>query len=451
MKKLCKKVSFLLFLFLFNILIVFLIFDINKELEINNIVLENFNSENNSYTISIFMKSGFIETILNKDFTCYGEAEELTFSNLSVNKKCTLTLPINEKVNIFIKNGNKISKKVNPYDYFNKILDFSFNNNIIYLTIGEKTKLNYTFKLAGLNNSNFDFYSENENIAKYQNDYITGISAGTTFIKSPFTDKEVKIIVTDLISLPAYQKNYKKYVPCNNYTLEEANLLDEILKYKIEQAGYSTRAGAVAAARFLTLEFPYRIPYFYENGRVHESGVNYADGEGRYYKKGLYLHDSKKSDIKASFSGPAIWGCPLTNWELNETYGYYPGVKRPNGLDCSGFVSWVLYNAGFDPGDIGAGETSYPYQLTDLGNYTPLTNSLVYSSKLKVGDLLNYWGHISIIVGIDDEYIYVAESLQNFGGVVTRQYAKNKVNQTFTHAVLMDSYYKNDGNLTKMW
>ena len=27
----------------------------------------------------------------------------------------------------------------------------------------------------------------------------------------------------------------------------------------------------------------------------------------------------------------------------------------PNGLDCSGFVTWSLYNSGLDVGDIGAG------------------------------------------------------------------------------------------------
>lgn len=29
-----------------------------------------------------------------------------------------------------------------------------------------------------------------------------------------------------------------------------------------------------------------------------------------------------------------------------------------NGLDCSGFVSWVLLNAGYNPGDLGAGVTN---------------------------------------------------------------------------------------------
>lgn len=449
MKKLIKKISTLFLLILLNSLVIILIIDINSEIAVKDILLENFNSENNSYTIAIYKKNGVIDNLFSKDFSCYAESKEI-FSNNFSNGKCVLTLPINENFEIYIKNGNKESKKVNPSNYISNILEFNFNDEIVYLTVGEKYKLDYSLKLVSPDDS-FNFKSNNEEIATIKDGYIYANKSGKTTISNTITKKGLEVIVTDLISLPAYQKNYKIHLPCNKYSLDEANLLDKILEFKINKAGYKTRAGAVAAARFLTLEFPYRIPYFYENGRVHESGVNYADGEGRYYKKGLYLHDSKKSDIKASFSGPAIWGCPLTNWELNETYGYYPGVKRANGLDCSGFVSWVLYNAGFDPGDIGAGETEYPYQLTDLGNYTPLTTSLIYSDNLKVGDLLNYWGHIAIIVGIDDNYIYVAESLQNFGGVVTRQYKKSTINQTFTHVVLMDDYYKNDGNLKKMW
>lgn len=83
--------------------------------------------------------------------------------------------------------------------------------------------------------------------------------------------------------------------------------------------------------------------------------MNFADGEGRYYHQGLYLTNSKKNSIIASVSGPCIWGCPLYNWEDDLEYGYVWGVKKPNGLDCSGFVSWILYNGGFDPGDNGFG------------------------------------------------------------------------------------------------
>lgn len=223
------------------------------------------------------------------------------------------------------------------------------------------------------------------------------------------------------------------------------------MKYKVDEAGNKTRAGVVAAARFLTLEFPYKIPYFYENGRVNNTGVNFADGEGRYYHKGLYLTDSKKKDIIASVSGPVTWGCPLYNWEDEPDYGYVWGKKIPNGLDCSGFVSWALYNGGFDVGDLGAGDSISNDELTDLGDFKLLTNDLINSNKIKAGDLLNYWGHIAIIIGIDEENYYVAESLQDFGGVTVNTYKKNKIRNTFKYVVLMDSYYNNDGNYTNYW
>ena len=122
-----------------------------------------------------------------------------------------------------------------------------------------------------------------------------------------------------------------------------------------------------------------------------------------------------------------------------------------NGLDCSGFVSWVLVQAGFNPGDIGAGENEDQYQLTDLGDFTKLSMKLINSDKIKVGDLFNYWGHISILVAMDDEYYYIAESLPNFDGVVANKYKKTEVMDTFPYVVLMDRYYKEDGNYTEFY
>ncbi len=123
----------------------------------------------------------------------------------------------------------------------------------------------------------------------------------------------------------------------------------------------------------------------------------------------------------------------------------------PNGLDCSGFIAWVLKNAGFDPGDIGAGDTEYPYQMTKLGDFVSLNQDLIKSGKIKTGDLINYWGHIGIIIGIDENNIYVAESLPTLGGVVAKKYSKSNITKTFSYVVLMDDYYKKNGNLTDMW
>ena len=48
--------------------------------------------------------------------------------------------------------------------------------------------------------------------------------------------------------MPQNFNNSKSYLPCGRYTKEENDLLDEILKDRINDAGYKTRAGVVAAA-----------------------------------------------------------------------------------------------------------------------------------------------------------------------------------------------------------
>lgn len=227
-------------------------------------------------------------------------------------------------------------------------------------------------------------------------------------------------------------------------------MLDEILAFRIEKVGYGTRAAAVEAARFLTLDFPYRISYYWESGRLNNTGKHYVDGEGRYYHKGLYLDESKYENIEASLFGPAMWGCKLMSYE-NDPPNFVPGVKYPNGLDCSGFVTWALLNGGFDVGDRGAGESPSKGQLTDLGEFKVLTNELIDSGAIKVGDLFNFWGHIAILIGQDEDNYYIAESLNNYNGLVVKTYSKKKVRNTFKYVVLMDSVYIDDGNLTDMW
>ena len=450
MKKKLWRVFIFIFILLLNAGVFCYLSYMNRSLNIEKIALQAYNAEEENYTIQITKQKDFFD-FLQEDISCVAVFGQEQVTSALHDGQCLLTLPTNKNYQISLKSPSKESSSYNLLDYLNNILDFEFTYPKIYLIVDEETEIEFSDVLINPGEVDYQFTSSDSSVVSIEDGIIKGISPGNAFITSPLVDDKLEVVVTDLITFPTYQKKYKKHLPCNYYTEEQANLLDEILAYRINKAGYQTRAAAIEAARFLTLSFPYRIPYFYENGRVHESGVNYADGEGRYYKQGLYLHESKFSDIKASFNGPAIWGCPLTNWETDEQFGYYPGMKKPNGLDCSGFVSWVLKNAGFDPGDIGAGETEYPHQLTDLGKYTPLTVSLIDNGTVKTGDLVNYWGHIGIIVGIDGENIYVAESLQNFGGVVTRLYSKYTISETFNHVVLMDEYYKNDGNYSVMW
>ena len=427
---------------------IYKIYDQFNTINISNIKLDNYDSKNNKVSIKINIKEK------NKVYNCIAHNKDHKYSSSSIDDECTLTISPNENYQIYLEqNGNK-TKEYNLTDYISNILDFNFKYQTIYLIKDESYKLEYTD--TTFIKEDYNFKINDDKIAKYVNGQIIGLKEGKTYLYSNKVDQRLEIVVTDLITKPYATKDKKKLLTCHAYTEEEATVLDNILEYKINKAGYHTRGAAVAAARFLTLEFAYRVPYFYENGRVpisetDKSNINTheVDGEGRYYKKGLYLSDSKKKQIIKSYKGPAIWGCNLMNFETREEWGYYSGQLRPNGLDCSGFVTWTLKQAGYDPGDVGAGEDpGRDGQCTDLGKFALLSKNI---NNIKVGDLLNWWGHIAMLIGIDDNTYYVAESLSHIGGVRAMIYTKEELLNTFKYTVLMDDYYQEEGLYTKMW
>lgn len=336
---------------------------------------------------------------------------------------------------IFLKKNNKIVYSTDDVIYLETL------SNKVYMALNDKKDL--PIKVIG-NINNLDFKYSNSAVIDINKGKIISNSIGKTSIITKYngTKNIIDVIVSDLIvTMPKEYDLKKKELECNKYSEEESDILDDILKSRVNEVGASTRASAVSVARFLTLEFPYRINYFYENGR---QTTNKVDGEGRYYHKGLYLTESKYSSLTGSTSSPKAWGCKL----------YSNPVKRydNNGLDCSGFVSWVLLNAGFDPKDVGAGFADY-LDLTDYGDVKRINSATI--KDIKVGDLLHSYaagGHIGIIVGIDNDYFYVAQALwYDEVGVIITKYKKDLLYKSFPHVVLMDKYYINDGKLTNMW
>lgn len=332
------------------------------------------------------------------------------------------------------------------------VKSIKFKVDTFYLAIGESEKLNYDIE-SSKDDYKLTLLSENEDIVSISDGKIVGVNLGTSVVtlKSESGKKaEVSVTVTDLIRKPELDDK-KKFLPCHAYTEEEAHIIDEALRTRVLNKGEGTRAALIETIRFMTLSFKYKVSYFYENGRMHESGVRKADGEGRYYHKGLYLSEDKFKDIKVSHKGPAIWGCPLTN--LQDHNRYKPGAKMPNGLDCSGFVTWSLYNSGLDVGDIGAGINDRHKDMSDVGEMHSLTYEYANSGDYKVGDVIARWGHTALIAGKDSEYLYIAESLLK--GVRIEKVSYKNPNSSlykyYAYINKMDKEYSKNDDYTDMW
>lgn len=332
------------------------------------------------------------------------------------------------------------------------VKSIKFKVDTFYLAIGESEKLNYDIE-SSKDDYKLTWSSENEDIVSISDGKIVGVNLGTSVVtlKSESGKKaEVSVTVTDLIRKPELDDK-KKFLPCHAYTEEEAHIIDEALRTRVLNKGEGTRAALIETIRFMTLSFKYKVSYFYENGRMHESGVRKADGEGRYYHKGLYLSEDKFKDIKVSHKGPAIWGCPLTN--LQDHNRYKPGAKMPNGLDCSGFVTWSLYNSGLDVGDIGAGINDRHKDMSDVGEMHSLTYEYANSGDYKVGDVIARWGHTALIAGKDSEYLYIAESFLK--GVRIEKVSYKNPNSSlykyYAYINKMDKEYSKNDDYTDMW
>lgn len=317
----------------------------------------------------------------------------------------------------------------------------------LVVIVGEEENIDIVVKEEDNKKVDIDFISSDESVFVVSDNVIKGIKDGKAILKVKLSNGDVKnisVIVTSLITKPVINNN-KDYIKCGEYSKEESDFLEKILEERINDGGYQTRMGALAAARFLLLEFKNGIRYYNENGRLeNHSNIRHIDGEGRFYHKGLYLTTDKYDIISASTSdGPKMWGCTLKNINYSK--------EMENGLNCSGFITWALYNAGYDIKDVGAGDYSYIHnELLDLRPKESISLELLNSGKVKVGDLIGFDGHIAMIIGLLENKVYVGESYETGLRVLTFSYDE-LIKSDFTDIILMDDYYKNDGNLTNMW
>ena len=354
--------------------------------------------------------------------------------------------PINEKVDesiidisldydqIVLSNG-----KVKEYLSNDKPFFKYYGEEYTPLPLNEKYEIDYMY-FTPFENQDITFTSSS-NCVTIEDNIVIAKSDGEATIFACYGNTKNKLLnITSTSLINTRDKEFdetKPFLSCEQYTDEENEIIDKILEYKINNVGYQTRAGAVEALRFLTLDFPYRVNYFNENGRLPT-----VDAQGRYYHKGLYLSSGKYKDLtNPDDTNNGTWGCKIYSTPISG--------KMQNGLDCSGLICWALFNAGYDPKDDKGANL-----LMTLGDvHNP--KEAIESGKVKVGDLVHNdeaESHIGMIVGIDDDNYYVAQAIwYKPNGVVITKYTKKQMISHWLQIILLDNYYKIDGNLTNMW
>ena len=198
--------------------------------------------------------------------------------------------------------------------------------------------------------------------------------------------------------------NTKPFMRCNTYTAQDKAILDAKLKQVIEEAGRGTRAGVVAAARFLVGALDYKVPY--------QGGV--------YYNKvGLNIGQAN------------AWGCSSKGLDC---YSFVAWARAQNGLPDDGFYGGTKYSTAASRDNIRVGD----YLLTPCS-----------SSSCKNAFKIN---HIGIVIGIDETSIYVAENkTAGVDALVVTRLDKNNLPRSGNLSLVRHINYASDGNLTNMW
>lgn len=207
---------------------------------------------------------------------------------------------------------------------------------------------------------------------------------------------------------------------------------DNYLDYRIKLAGgYGTREAVVASAKYLSEEYTVNgsnLPYFWGGKRL-DKGVDDNWGSDR------------------TITGSGTDEQPL-------------GQSFPFGLDCSGFVSWALYNSGYDI-KVYYSDGIVEHCIKKGGIDHLFNKDTINSIDIKEGDIVyrNTDGddHIAIITKFDRENDIISFAEENGSrGLVVNEFHINEFvekyyNQDngFTGIITMENYYSNLDNLIK--
>lgn len=167
------------------------------------------------------------------------------------------------------------------------------------------------------------------------------------------------------------------------------------------------------------------------NNKILEQGCKYqGTGEGVAYVAATAVSELAKYGKKFHYDYGGMHLNSLSTYGVLSSWG-----PEDTGPDCSGFVSWALFNAGFNWRSLGATDWGKQGIVVDLNN-----------KNIQVGDLIvtpgnRGWNHVEIITAVhsDEGYFNTVEAASTASGVIfdTVKIGSSK------KAVLMTEYYKN--------
>ena len=205
--------------------------------------------------------------------------------------------------------------------------------------------------------------------------------------------------------------NTKPFIKCSTYTASDRARLESLLTQAVNAVGRGTRAGVVEAARFLSGGMKYKVSY---------RGTSKVDSTlGRYYKLGLNIANSKG------------WGCNVSGYT--------------QGMDCTNFVYWAVKNGGLSSGSVGIHSGAVP--LAQNVNKVRVGDFLL---TLSDGSVSWTYAHTTIVIGVDSNFIYIAEQT-SWGTRVSKVSKSNPPAKKSEHGMVSFGNYPSEGRVTDMW
>ncbi len=364
-------------------------YEIDKEIDLKNLLIDlRIKVDDYSYTLLPDRTKSYSRNV-TYDFNSVGEYEFDIYLKSESHKKYVVNIETIDKEGpkgtcSLLHEKNKTTITMNVTDEAG-ISKFSYNGLDFYnnITVINSLTTNITVRAY----DKYDNYSD----IKCHGEY------GTAF-RNLVVDESARV------------QGRTGYIVCGSSFAKE----NQELKMLAESYGLKSRGAVAAAALYLAS-----------------------------YDKDMYYSWGGKS---AAIGFDPNWGCWVSNSDKRCTSKSSDGAKCRLGLDCGGLIRWSYLQAGFS-NDILRHDDIIKFKW---GNFNPRehtynfnSSNMVYANQLKPGDLVHRTGHIGIVIGVDSEYVQVAEMLGPlFVNKIEKRTGRAMTKQKgFTEFVLMDEFF----------